>query len=160
MCMESRVFANSSTTCRESVAARRRKVRPPTPTGKFLWPFAAIVSVILLGNPGCASAPRAAIIYDNPDPQHHDYAENGAPTAPALAYRTPNLLLGGSAETLEIAQDFAYRSDWPSTPFGYFFDDLSSFTEVVYDDQAFYDRLGGSFYHHGEQIRTGALLRK
>ena len=44
-------------------------------------------------------------------------------------------------------------------PIGYRFDDRSYHTEVIYDDQAFYERLGGGYFRAAETIRTGVLVR-
>jgi hypothetical protein len=73
--------------------------------------------------------------------------------------RVANLALGPSAEHSYIAEFFAYRSSWPSASVGYRFDDTSYHTEIIYDDQAFYERLGGGYFRAAETIRTGVLVR-
>ena len=71
----------------------------------------------------------------------------------------PNLLLGQSPDQVWLAQQFTYRSDWPSVATGYRFDDMTYFTDIQFDDQSFYDRMGGAFYSSGQQVRTGVMLR-
>jgi len=44
-------------------------------------------------------------------------------------------------------------------PIGYRFDDRSYHTEITYDDQAFYERLGGGYFRAAETIRSGVLVR-
>ncbi len=96
---------------------------------------------------GCASRQPFAII---PGP---GAGASGGSDPPA------NLALGPSAELGRIAELFVYRSSWPSVPIGYRFDDRSYHTEITYDDQAFYERLGGGYFRAAETIRSGVLVR-
>ena len=104
----------------------------------------AIWAIILCG---CAGRQPVAIL---PGPE-----VAGSDGTGSLA----NLALGPSAEHGRIAEMFAYRSSWPAVPIGYRFDDRSYHTEVIYDDQAFYERLGGGYFRATETIRTGVLVR-
>ncbi len=96
---------------------------------------------------GCATPPPAAVL-------HRRYADRDI-----AGRRTPNLLLGPSAEHFYSAQSFDYRSDWPSVSIGYRFDEYSTYSEVIYDDQFSYDSLGGFYYRVGEEYRSGSLVR-
>ena len=97
---------------------------------------------------GCAAPPpKPAVLYRR-DPAY-DVARR----------HTPNLLLGPSAEHFYIAQTFDYRSDWPSVSNGYHFDEYSTYDEVIYDDQFFYDSLGGFYFRAGEEHRRGSHVR-
>jgi len=81
-----------------------------------------------------------------------------APAAPAVS--TPaNLALGPTAEHGRIAEYFTQRSTWPSVPVGYRLDDAAYHVEVIYDDQSFYDRLGGGYFRMSETARTSTMLR-
>jgi hypothetical protein len=96
---------------------------------------------------GCAARQPYAVVY------------GPGKAVPGRRAPTPNLVLGPSAEHVRIAESFAYRSTWPSVPVGYRVDDVSYGTEVIYDDQAFYDRIGGGYFRMSETVRTSALLR-
>jgi hypothetical protein len=104
----------------------------------------SLISILLVG---CAAPPSPAVLYRR-DPAR-DIAHR----------RTPNLLLGPSAEHFYIAQTFDYRSDWPSVSNGYHFDEYSTYDEVIYDDQFFYDSLGGFYFRAGEERRSGSHVR-
>ncbi len=105
---------------------------------------ASLITVLLAG---CVAPPPVAVLHRR-DP------------ARDIAGRTaPNLLLGSSAEHFYIAQTFDYRSDWPSVSIGYRFDEYSTYSEVIYDDQFFYDSLGGSYYRVGQDYRTRTIVR-
>lgn len=69
-------------------------------------------------------------------------------------------MLARSPLLVQIADAFSIRSDWPSTPIGFYFDDISSYSIMNYDDQSFYDEMGGASYWIAESYRTGSLLRK
>ena len=105
------------------------------------------IAVLTLLLAGCASRPPLAVI--------HRHAPN-----PAARLRgTPNLALGPTPEHLYIAQDFNYRRPPLSAPLGYRVNEISHFAITSFDDQYFYDTLGGSFYRSGSEYRTGVLLR-
>lgn len=95
---------------------------------------------------GCASPDRSVVLHANTFSERLD----GAP---------PNLALGPSAETNLLAEELTVRSSWPSLPTGYVLDDVTEATEVMFDDQSFYDRLGGSFFRAGQSVRTRVFLR-
>ena len=101
------------------------------------------IGVLLLS--GCATRERAAVLGNTPGP-------HGPP-------RCANLALGPTAEHGHIAELFTRRSTWPSVETGYRFGETSYYTEVNYDDQAFYDRFGGGFHRGSESYRSGVLLR-
>lgn len=106
--------------------------------------FVSLITVLLVG---CVAPPPVAVLHRR-DP------------ARDIAGRTaPNLLLGPSAEHFYIAQTFDYRSDWPSVSIGYRFDEYSTYSEVIYDDQFSYDSLGGFYYRVGQEYRSGSLVR-
>ncbi len=108
---------------------------------------ASLTLVVLCGVIwGCAEPPVFAIV-------RHDPYDFEAPR------RVPNLALGESARQLAIADEFTYRSTWPSTRFGYRFNDESHTTQIRYDDQSFYDRFGGGYTQITESVRSGVLLR-
>ena len=76
------------------------------------------------------------------------------------ADRVANLALGPTRDHTWLAESFAYRSSWPSVELGYVFDDLSSYTEVIYDDESYYSGLyGGGFTREAVSVRTGVLVR-
>lgn len=81
--------------------------------------------------------------------------------APGPDRPAANLVLGPSPEHTWLAETFAYRSSWPSVESGYSFDDVSTYTEVIYDDQSFYDTpLDGGYTHAAVSVRTGVLIRR
>ena len=71
-----------------------------------------------------------------------------------------NLAIGPTRDHAWLAESFTYRSAWPSTPAGYIFNDTSSYTEIIYDDQSYYDDgLGGGYMREAISIRSGVLVR-
>jgi hypothetical protein len=71
-----------------------------------------------------------------------------------------NLALGPSRDYTVLAETYAYRSSWPSARSGYVFDDVATYTEVIYDDQSYYDtRDGGGFTREAVSVRTGVWIR-
>jgi hypothetical protein len=97
-------------------------------------------AILLLTLTGCA-ATNGLVVY--------------APGRPVA-----NLALGPSRDHTLVAEAYAYRSSWPSVQSGYVFDDISTYTEVIYDDQSFYDRRdGGGFTREAISVRTGVLIR-
>ena len=105
---------------------------------------ASLITVLLAG---CAAPPPVAVL-------HRRHAARDI-----AGRRTPNLLLGPTAEHFYIAQTFDYRSDWPSVSNGYRFNEYSTYSEVIYDDQFFHDSLGGFYYRVSEEYRSGSLIR-
>jgi hypothetical protein len=80
--------------------------------------------------------------------------------APGPQCSSANLAIGPTRDHGWLAEGFAGRSSWPSAPLGYVFDDLSSYTEVIYDDQSYYDGFhGGGYTREAISIRTGVLVR-
>lgn len=75
------------------------------------------------------------------------------------AARVPNLVLGPAAEDAWIAEAFAGRSRWPSVDRGYLLDSTTYITQFRYDDQSFFDRLGGGFIDSTETIRDEVWVR-
>ena len=71
---------------------------------------------------------------------------------------TPNLAMGAHPDDLWLAEGLTMRGDWPAVDFGYRFDDVSSYAEVLFDNQYGFDRFGGTF-RSGQNIRTGVLVR-
>jgi len=96
---------------------------------------------------GCATPPHATVLV--------------APCVEDEFARRPiaNLALGPRGGLPVEAEWFAQRSDWPSVPSGYVFDQVESFTQFLFDDQSFFDRLGGSFFAQSESVRTGVVVR-
>ena len=95
----------------------------------------------VVGLAGCQAPPRFAVLSDE------------APE-PASA----NLVLGRYAETAALAEVVALRSDWPAVERGLRLDDVTFYTNVLYDEQAHYDRFGGLFYSV-EAVQTGVWVR-
>ncbi len=80
--------------------------------------------------------------------------------APGPGRPAANLVLGPMREHVWLAESFAQRSSWPSVQLGYVFDDVSSYTEVIYDDQSFYDSFhGGGYTHEAISVRSAVLVR-
>jgi hypothetical protein len=106
-------------------------------------PFISALPLLLAS---CA-APPASVLY------HRDLLAN------PLNRATPNLVLGPSRDHLHLAQTLPPREDWPSVFTGYRVDESSSYTEIIQDDQFFYDSLGGVYFRFGEEVRTGLFVR-
>jgi hypothetical protein len=86
--------------------------------------------------------------------------ERVAVYAPGPGVSVANLALGPSRDHTFLAETYAYRSSWPSARLGYLFDDVSTYTEVIYDDQSYYSwRGGGSFAREAVSVRSGVLFR-
>jgi hypothetical protein len=102
----------------------------------------AWTTILFLFVTGCAGG-HGAVVYA-PGPQR-----------PAA-----NLALGPSRDHVWLAETFAGRSSWPSVRAGYVFDDVSSYTEVIYDDQSYYGGLhGGGYTREAISVRSGVLVR-
>lgn len=99
--------------------------------------------IILVG--GCGQRPSGAVLYRN--------------TSDSAKSVHVNLALGPSAAHNRIGELFATRSDWPAVTDGYRFRDVERYFEYSFDDQAFYEDDGGSFYHGAGAWRTGAHIR-
>ena len=79
---------------------------------------------------------------------------------PQPGHSAANLVIGPTRDHAWLAESFASRSSWPSTPAGYIFNDTSSFTEIIYDDQSFYDdQFGGGYTREAISVRSGVLVR-
>lgn len=82
--------------------------------------------------------------------------------ATVIAPRTkpaPYLVLGPKADDVFIAEALAGRSHWPSYDRGYLLDSTTYITQFRYDDQSFYDQLGGGFIDSTETIRDETWIR-
>ena len=99
----------------------------------------SVLAVVFLS--GCSAAPRAAVCAS--------FRER----APA------NLVLGPTRDHSAISEAFTTRSAWPSVDSGILFDDVSTYTEIIDDDQSFYTRDGGSFTQEAVSVRSGTLFR-
>ena len=98
--------------------------------------------ILALGLVGC-SGPDRAVVY-----------ATGGPRSPA------NLALGPLRDHTVLSELHAYRSSWPSVESGYLFDDVSTYTEVLYDDQSYYSPYdGGGFTREAVSVRSGVLYR-
>lgn len=73
--------------------------------------------------------------------------------------RSANLALGASPDHVWAGELLVTRSDWPTSVHGYRTADTSYFYEISYDEQAFYENRGGSFWSVGESYRSGVLIR-
>ncbi len=106
----------------------------------------AVICTLTLILAGCA-APPPAVLY------HRDLLAN------PLDRATPNLVLGPGADHLHLAQSLPPREPWPSVFTGYRVDETSTYTEIIQDDQFFYDSLGGVYFRLGEEVRSGVFVR-
>lgn len=98
--------------------------------------------MLLVSLAGCANVGGPAVYAPEPD----------RPVA--------NLALGPSRDHTWLAEAHAYRSSWPAVRSGYVFDDISTYTELIYDDQSFYDaRYGGGYTRAAVSVRSGVLIR-
>lgn len=73
------------------------------------------------------------------------------------AGRSTNLALGPCAESVQAAQQFTARSDWPAVALGYRLDDVTYYTKETYEYQSGFDRSGG-LYHATQNVQTGVWL--
>ena len=69
-----------------------------------------------------------------------------------------NLALGPQPVTNHIAGQLITRSDWPSTPTGYRFGEVTYYQRSTHDYESGYDRHGGIYYHRGS-FRSGVYVR-
>lgn len=93
---------------------------------------------------GCATTPHAAIVD----------AGGGCEERA----RTPNLVFGRVPEDAWLATEIE-RGERPAAAIGYRFGQPSFSDETIYDDQLFFDRLGGSYYRSSASQRTDVWLR-
>jgi len=72
-----------------------------------------------------------------------------------------NLLLAHNPDDAYLAELHAQRSAWPAVARGYVFEDVSTYSEVIYDDQSFYmpGRYGGGYIHESVSVRSGLMVR-
>ena len=96
---------------------------------------------------GCAPRERAVVL------------RSATAAASGRVMGLPNLALGPTADHARIAAFMATRSDWPSVETGYRLGEVSEFSEVIFDEESFYDRLGGGFYRGRQSFRRGVLFR-
>jgi hypothetical protein len=68
-----------------------------------------------------------------------------------------NLLLGPWPERMAVAQLFNYRSDWPALNDGYRFDEVTTYIDVLYDEQFYYDRFN-VIRADRQSVRTGVSV--
>jgi hypothetical protein len=73
--------------------------------------------------------------------------------------RPPNLVLGPTREIARVGQWYTFREEWPAVPFGWRLEEVSTYTDATFDDQAYYDRFGGAFFKVQDSVRTGIILR-
>lgn len=71
----------------------------------------------------------------------------------------PNLALGRSPADPLIGQLFNARSAWPAVEHGLRLSEQTYYTDVHFDDQSFYDRLGGASFNLRTSTRTGVFIR-
>lgn len=97
---------------------------------------------------GCASRPppHAAVITHDPTVFERD--------------RPPgNLALGPAPAVNVLAEQFAGRAAAPGAYIGYRLGEMSYSTVFTYDDQSFYDRLGGAYFQEADSFRLQSWLR-
>lgn len=93
---------------------------------------------------GCAATPHAAVV--------EPWVRRGEPA------RTPNLVFGRTPQDAWLATQIE-RGERPAAAIGYRFGQPSFSDETIYDDQLFFDRLGGSYYRSSVSQRTDVWLR-
>lgn len=99
-----------------------------------------MIAALFLG--GCASQPRATVL-----------------VAGASYGSAPNVLLGPNGDQILLGESLAGRSAWPAIHDGFVLDDTEYFSYEIYDDQSFFDRFGGGFYHQANSTRSGVRIR-
>lgn len=70
-----------------------------------------------------------------------------------------NLALGACREDALLSEQFRARALAPEAIIGYRVDDYRTSISIIYDDQSFYDRLGGGLYHTGISFSEETYLR-
>lgn len=88
---------------------------------------------------------------------------SGCCSAPCYSPRTSrthaNLVLGPSPEVARSAERFGPRTLVPDAIIGYRVDSYSTSTTILFDDQSFYDRMGGGVFHGAVSERSETWLR-
>lgn len=102
---------------------------------------------------GIALAALACVLGCNSPRSHYAVLYSG-PQRPA-----GNLALGPNAWDNRFAETQASRSTWPSINHGYRFNEITSYSQTIFDDQSFYDRLGGGYFQGGQSVRSGVMVR-
>lgn len=128
---------------RNPCVANRSDAKAPLRAAFRVTQCAALILIVLQS--GCT--PRAS----------RDFLR-GAYIAPRGG-SVPNLIMGPHRDRNLLAEEFAGRTDWPSVEGGYEFDRVTHFSEVIYDDQSFYDRHAGGYSRQSETVRTGVTVR-
>ena len=105
----------------------------------------AIALLSALG--GCASKPpHAAVVIHDPAVVERD--------------RPPgNLALGPAPAVAALAEQMAGRTPAPGAYVGYALGEMAFSSVFTYDDQSFYDRLGGAYFHEADSFRMQGWLR-
>jgi hypothetical protein len=85
-------------------------------------------------------------------------APRSAPTLQVRSGPPANLALPGSVQQNVLAARIEREALWPAVDLGYRFDDVSSYAEVLFDNQFGFDRFGGTF-RSGQNFRSGVLVR-
>jgi hypothetical protein len=70
-----------------------------------------------------------------------------------------NLLVGPTVWHNRVAEEFTLRPTWPSVDRGYEVENVTTYTEFIIDNQAFYDRDAGGYSREAATIRTGTWIR-
>lgn len=81
-----------------------------------------------------------------------------APGVCVSSCRPVNLALSPSPSVNRMALELDRSSGWPGCDLGYRFDDVTSYAEVLFDNQVAYDRYGAVF-RSGQSLRSGVLVR-
>lgn len=111
--------------------------RPPS-IDAMLRPLRGLICLgLTLAACGCA-VPRAGLFV-------------GRPRSDALLDRDPVVAL--------FAQDLAHRVAWPAVENGYEVNNVEYFSDVTFDEEGFYDELGGGFLRSRFSERSGAIIR-
>jgi hypothetical protein len=97
---------------------------------------------------GCASKPppHAAVVVHDPT----SFERSRAPG---------NLALGPGPEVNLLAEQFAGRLAAPGAYVGYRLGEMAFSSVFTYDDQSFYDRLGGAYFQEADSFRLQSWLR-
>ncbi|MBW7906675.1 MAG: hypothetical protein LC135_15205 [Phycisphaerae bacterium] len=82
-----------------------------------------------------------------------------APPAHTLVFSGTNLALAPSADETALAEAMAGRSDWPSVIIGIRFDDATSYVDWTFDNEAYFDEHGGTYYRIRQTTQSGVLVR-
>lgn len=69
-----------------------------------------------------------------------------------------NLVLGPSADHAWLAKQFTARAEGPAAIVGWRGEELTYYTRIHVDEQAYYDRYGSTF-HTTQSVQTGVRIR-